>query len=192
MNYNIQNIIAFLSLRIKRDHPTFIRTGQVFFGFLFLLSFGLKVQGQTATITTLTSNTNPSCLNDAITFTATVDQSSATGNVQFLEGPSVLGNATLDGNGIATFTISNLSAGNHFIVALYEGIAPFNGSTSAAISHTVNTAPSISSQPSPQTVGIGCTTSFSITADGTEPFTYQWRKDGVDISGAKFSHVNNQ
>ena len=113
MNYSIQNIIAFLFVRIKRDHPTFILTGQVFFGFLFLLSFGLEVQGQTATTTTLTSNTNPSCLNDAITFTATVDQSSATGNVQFLEGPSVLGNATLDGNGIATFTISNLSAGNH-------------------------------------------------------------------------------
>ena len=67
---------------------------------------------------------------------------------------------------------------------MYEGIAPFNGSTSATLSHIVNSAPSISSQPLPQTVSIGCNTSFSVTADGAGPFTYQWRKDGVEIPGA--------
>lgn len=33
-------------------------------------------------------------------------------------------------------------------------------------------------------VATGSTVTFSVTADGTTPFTYQWKKDGVDISNA--------
>ena len=50
MHCSVQNIITFLSVRIKGNHISFSRTGQVFFGLLFLLAFGLKVEGQTATI----------------------------------------------------------------------------------------------------------------------------------------------
>lgn len=31
---------------------------------------------------------------------------------------------------------------------------------------------------------VGQSVTFNVTVDGTSPFTYQWRKDGVNISGA--------
>jgi len=129
---NVQNITSFISVRIKRYRLNFIRASKVFTTLLFLFSFGLKAQGQTETTTTLTSSPNPSCLNEPVTLTATVDQIGATGNVHFWEGPVLLGNGTLDINGIATLTISNLSAGNHSITVVYDGESPFNGSSSAA------------------------------------------------------------
>lgn len=56
--------------------------------------------------------------------------------------------------------------------------ASFTYSTPAA------TAPAITSQPSNATVTVGATATFTVAASGTAPLTYQWRKDGVAISGA--------
>jgi PKD repeat protein len=44
--------------------------------------------------------------------------------------------------------------------------------------------PSVTSQPSDQTVTEGQTATFSVSASGTAPLTYQWRKNGADVSGA--------
>ena len=49
---------------------------------------------------------------------------------------------------------------------------------------TSATVPSISVQPASETVTAGQTAKFSVTADGTAPLLYQWRKGGVAISGA--------
>src|SRR5437879_10801119 len=52
---------------------------------------------------------------------------------------------------------------------------------------TVNPAPvppTITTQPANQTITAGQTASFSVTATGTAPLNYQWRKNGVAISGA--------
>lgn len=46
------------------------------------------------------------------------------------------------------------------------------------------TAPAITTQPAAITVAAGKTASFSVTATGTATLTYQWRKDGVNVSGA--------
>ena len=48
-------------------------------------------------------------------------------------------------------------------------------------------APAITSQPSSQSVLIGQTATFSVTASGTAPLSYQWRKNGTAISGATSS-----
>ena len=45
------------------------------------------------------------------------------------------------------------------------------------------TPPSVTTQPTPQTVNAGGNASFTVAAIGTPPFTYQWRKDGVAIGG---------
>ena len=47
--------------------------------------------------------------------------------------------------------------------------------------------PSISSQPASKTVILGQTASFSVTATGTTPLSYQWQKNGLAISGATSS-----
>lgn len=44
--------------------------------------------------------------------------------------------------------------------------------------------PTITTQPIAQTVTAGGTAQFKVTPGGTGPFTYQWKKGGVDIPGA--------
>ena len=52
---------------------------------------------------------------------------------------------------------------------------------------TVTTSPVITNQPQSITVTQGNDATFAVTATGTAPLSYQWRKDGVDISGAASS-----
>src|SRR2546426_4770008 len=49
---------------------------------------------------------------------------------------------------------------------------------------TVNSPPTITTQPASRTVTAGQTATFSVTATGTAPLSYQWQKAGVPISGA--------
>src|SRR5436190_442922 len=44
--------------------------------------------------------------------------------------------------------------------------------------------PSITTQPANKTVNPGETATFSVTATGRAPLRYQWRKNGVNITGA--------
>jgi hypothetical protein len=45
-------------------------------------------------------------------------------------------------------------------------------------------APYINTQPANQTVTAGQTATFNVTASGTAPLSYQWQKNGADITGA--------
>jgi hypothetical protein len=59
--------------------------------------------------------------------------------------------------------------------------------TSAMATLTVNTAavaPTITTQPANQSVTLGQTATFSVTATGTAPLSYQWQKNSANISGA--------
>jgi hypothetical protein len=55
---------------------------------------------------------------------------------------------------------------------------------SATATLTVRDAPIIVTQPQSQTVAVGDTVIFSVTADGAQPFNYQWTRNGADIPGA--------
>lgn len=62
-----------------------------------------------------------------------------------------------------------------------------NGSGSVTSNNaklTVKTPPAFKTQPSNQTVKVGAKATFSVTTSGTTPLTYQWRKNGVNITGA--------
>jgi hypothetical protein len=84
----------------------------------------------------LTSSLNPSTVNQAVTFTASVG-TGVTGTVTFLDGSTILGTGTIN-SGIATFTTSTLNAGVHAITASYGGDSNHNSATSAPLSQTVN------------------------------------------------------
>lgn len=45
------------------------------------------------------------------------------------------------------------------------------------------TPPTVTGQPSAQTVNAGAGATFSVTATGTAPLNYQWRRNGTPISG---------
>jgi hypothetical protein len=46
------------------------------------------------------------------------------------------------------------------------------------------TPPTISAQPQDQTVGAGASATFSVTASGSAPLSYQWMENGMSITGA--------
>lgn len=50
--------------------------------------------------------------------------------------------------------------------------------------HAVGIAPSIVRIVGEQSVSAGATTTLSVVAQGTAPFSYQWKKDGVILAGA--------
>ncbi|MFT9849461.1 BMQ_0737 family morphogenetic spore coat protein [Aneurinibacillus sp. REN35] len=102
-----------------------------------------QIVNQASTTTTLTSSPNPSAYGQPVTFTATVVSvppglGTPTGTVTFTEGATVLGTASLDGDGTAALTTNGLSAGTHQITAIYSGDANFQGSTSAPVDQVVN------------------------------------------------------
>jgi hypothetical protein len=90
-----------------------------------------QVVNQAITTTTVSSSENPSNWGDAVTFAATVGSSAGfpSGSVTFFDSSTPLGTGTLNGNGIAMFTTSTLSIGNHTITAQYAGNTNFAGST---------------------------------------------------------------
>ncbi len=68
--------------------------------------------------------------------------------------------------------------GSRYSVALYgTGIAP----------DATAQPPVITTQPVSRSVTAGQTATFSVSVSGTAPFTYQWRKNGTNISGATSS-----
>jgi hypothetical protein len=59
-----------------------------------------------------------------------------------------------------------------------------SGLASTTTAGPVATAPSITAQPTSQSVTAGQTASFSVAATGTAPLNYQWKKNGVAVYGA--------
>jgi len=55
------------------------------------------------------------------------------------------------------------------------------------IVYTATVAPIVTQHPASQIVGLGHTTTFTVAASGATPLGYQWRKNGVNISGATSS-----
>jgi|GEM_PF-1783834 len=49
---------------------------------------------------------------------------------------------------------------------------------------SIRVVPSIITQPLNQTVNVGQTATFSVSATGTAPLSYQWQKNGTNIPGA--------
>src|SRR6185436_9689126 len=57
-------------------------------------------------------------------------------------------------------------------------------SNAATLTVTAPVAPTITTHPANKTAVVGQTATFSVTASGTSPFTYQWQKNAVNIAGA--------
>jgi hypothetical protein len=123
------------------------------------------------TTTVLMASANPATEGTAVTFTATVTGTGAapTGTVQFLNGTVVLGTATLNASGVASFTTTTLGAGVQSITASYSGDTNNSPSVSAAVSEVVQspTTTIVNSSSNPATTG----NTVTLTATVTETFT---------------------
>src|SRR5271166_3250227 len=136
------------------------------------------------TSVTAASSLNPVTTGQTVTFTASVTPSGATGSVQFLDGATVLGTGALAG-GVASFGTSALAQGTHSITAVYSGDATDAGSTSVALTQTVNaktvTTTGVTAAPNPSIVGSAVTLTATISpsaATGTVQFL-----DGAAVLG---------
>ncbi len=93
------------------------------------------------------------------------------------------GGVNISGATSATYTIAStmLSDAGNYTVIVTNSVSSV---TSSAATLTVNILPVITTQPSSQTVTSGNSVTFSAAATGTPSPTYQWKKGGVNISGA--------
>ncbi|MFN0120104.1 MAG: MBG domain-containing protein [Blastocatellia bacterium] len=89
-----------------------------------------------------------------VTFSASVTGgvTGLTGTVEFFDGATSLGTATV-GNGAASLNVTSLTEGTHSIRAVYSGDANFNGSASATLSQNVLAACSYAVSRSEVVVG---------------------------------------
>jgi glucose/arabinose dehydrogenase len=55
------------------------------------------------------------------------------------------------------------------------------------IRYSSNLSPVITTQPQSQLISVGYPVTFSVVASGPSPYSYQWRRNGVDIVGATAS-----
>ncbi len=99
-----------------------------------------------------------------------------------------------------SFTLNQTTAGSSLVSGsnYYMSIAPRVGTRlfptgalkSVIPSGIVVTPVVITSQPSSVSVSPGTSATLSVTATGTEPLSYQWRKAGVTITGATSAFFN--
>lgn len=91
----------------------------------------------------------------------------------------------IEGATAATLTLANLTiadAGSYTVVVTNSHGTVTSSTATLNIIEVV--APAITSAPASRTVNAGTSTTFTVEAVGTEPFTYQWKKDGAVIEGA--------
>jgi hypothetical protein len=86
---------------------------------------------------------------------------------------------------LTKFNVQATNAGNYSVVA--SNLAGTVTSGNALL--TVNTPPSITTQPQSQSVIAGANVTFSVTASGGSPLYYQWRLNGTNIAGATSSSL---
>src|SRR6266700_3133682 len=140
------------------------------------------------------SNGHPSIITQPAGQTVTAGQAAtftvaATGrgtlNYQWRKNGTAISGATSSNYTTAATTSSDRGAQFTVLVSNTMG-----GVTSNAATLTVNSTtvpPSITTQPTSQTVIAGQTASFSVAATGTATLSYQWQKNGAAISGATSS-----
>jgi hypothetical protein len=84
-------------------------------------------------------------------------------------------------------TDSTLEVTNPYLLAL---CGAYGIEAAKIIAGDVCVAPSIVTNPSSATVSSGGNITFSVVAAGSEPKQYQWKKNGVNISGANSTSLS--
>ena len=59
-----------------------------------------------------------------------------------------------------------------------------SGEAKLSVKTSADLPPVIGTAPAAATVAVGQTATFSVTASGSGPLSYQWRKNGSNIPGA--------
>jgi hypothetical protein len=96
-------------------------------------------------------------------------------------------NANISGATSISYTTpatTTADSGSTFSVVVTNSAGSANGNNATLTVNAAAVSPSITSQPASQTVTAGQTATFTMSATGTAPMSYQWRKNGANITGA--------
>src|SRR5205807_1536493 len=74
--------------------------------------------------------------------------------------------------------------GDQFTVVVSNAAGSVTSRAAALTVSAAPVAPTITTQPASQMVTAGQTATFTVTATGTAPLSYQWQKNGTAIGGA--------
>ncbi|HOX03830.1 MAG TPA: immunoglobulin domain-containing protein [Verrucomicrobiota bacterium] len=130
--------------------------------------------GPTITVQPQSQTVNPGA---TATFSVTASGTTPLGYQWRKNGASIAGATN------ASLVLSNVQAANAgTYTVVVSNVVSSVQSTGAIL--TVRTGPTILVQPQSQTAIVGATVTFNVTADGTQPIRYQWRRNGSDLSGA--------
>lgn len=113
---------------------------------------------------------------DATTFSVTASGTSPLSYQWQFDGANLAGVT----NSVLPLTdLSTNEAGNYDVIVTNN----YGSVTSTVAELFVGSLPSISQEPSNQTVFLGGTTTLAVGASGTGPLEYQWQFDGADLAG---------
>jgi hypothetical protein len=130
------------------------------------------VVDKAVTISVLTSSANPSVFGQSVTLTSTVTSMAGTptGTVLFREGGTTLGTVTVNGSGVASIDLADLTVGSHAITAVYSGDANFDTSSVAEPPQVVNKAAmTVAVTSSSNPIIAGASVTFTATLNVTAP-----------------------
>ncbi|HEV2195107.1 MAG TPA: immunoglobulin domain-containing protein [Candidatus Acidoferrum sp.] len=149
------------------------------------------VTSAAATLTVNAAAVPPSIITQPASLTVTAGQTASfsvatTGTAplsyQWQKNGVAIGGAT--SSSYTTPATTSSDNGAQFTVAVSNAAGSVTSNTATLTVNAAVVAPSIATQPVNQTVTTGQTASFSVTATGTAPLSYQWLKNSVAISGA--------
>lgn len=118
----------------------------------------------------------------AATYPLTVEQGSGSGSYAAGAVVPITANAAASGTAFSHWTVV---AGNGTFASTSSASTTFTlGSGPATIraNYTSLQPPTILTSPASQTLAVGQTATFSVTASGTPPLAYQWRRSGVPLA----------
>lgn len=143
-----------------------------------------------ATTTLLSADATVVDAGTAVRLSATVTPSQTTGGqvggtVTFYDGATVLGTATVPGNGVAQLSVTTLTVGQHTLTASYGGSTNYNTSSSNSITVTVRQATTqvaLATSGSPAVAGNVVTFTVTVTGSGGTPAgSVAVKADGTQI-----------
>src|SRR5213592_3601429 len=149
----------------------------------------LLLSGCSGMVSSANSTGNPTSFSIAGTISPLAGGSGAT---LTLSGAA---SATATADSAGNYTFTGLANGTYTIVPSHAGFTftpssqsmTVNGANVAGMNFTANgatVAPTITTPPANQRVAAGQTATFTVVAGGTAPLTYQWQKNGANLTGA--------